>query len=103
MKKSIYKFLGIALLATSCSESNEPDNGSLDVKDTRFEAIASNYLENTVIITYTSLAYNAEQLVKDLETLRVSKNDAGVKKACESFLEARKWWERSEADRKSVV
>lgn len=97
MKKSIYTFLGIALLATSCSESNEPDNGGLDAKDTRFEAIASNYLDNTVIITYSSLADNAEQLVKDLEALRVSKSDAGVKKACESFLEARKWWERSEA------
>ncbi len=84
-----------AMAFASCSEKDAPEIITND--DATFEAIASNYLDNTVIITYKNLADKAEQLVEDLEALKTNKTDARVDKACESFLEARQWWERSEA------
>lgn len=66
-------------------------------RDARYEAIANQYLNNTVIVTYRNLADNAEKLVDDLKELRDDKTDANVQKACTSFLEARAWWEKSEA------
>lgn len=88
--------IAATLLLASCSD-NEPDTPTTDPKDKTFEAIAKQYLDNTVNITYANLADNAEQLVKDLEAVKASKTDANVKKACETFLQARMWWERSEA------
>ena len=52
---------------------------------------------DTVYVTYKNLADETEQLVKDLQALKSSKTDANVKATCETFLEARAWWEKSEA------
>ena len=54
-------------------------------------------LDHTVYVTYKNLADETEQLVKDLQALKSSKTDANVKATCETFLEARAWWEKSEA------
>lgn len=96
MKKTFYIFTAAALLMTSCSDSDTPVDPT-NTKDETFAKIASQYVDHTVIATYSRLAECAEQLVEDLETLRNDKTDANVKKACESFLEARAWWEKSEA------
>lgn len=90
--------LCLALTMTSCSDSdNEPSDNVQSEKDRAFEQIARQYLDNTVIVTYSNMADNAARLVTDLKTLESSKSDADVRKACESFLEAREWWEKSEA------
>lgn len=86
----------LMLGAASCSDSDDPQPVD-NAKDTEFAAIADQYLDNTVGITYTNLAANAEQLVLDLAAVQDSKTDANVLKACETFLEARAWWEKSEA------
>ena len=83
---------------SACSDNDDPtpDTGTSET-DAKFEAIAKQYLDHTVYVTYKNLADETEQLVKDLQALKSSKTDANVKATCETFLEARAWWEKSEA------
>ena len=83
--------------ASSCSDSDEPTPVPGDGRDEVYSAIVDQYLDNTVGITYTNLAAKTELLVEKLKSLRDSKTDANVKEACDVFLDARAWWERSEA------
>jgi len=92
--------LGMVLALPACSDddggtgNNEPE---VSAKDRTFEAIATQYLDNTVIPTYAALADEAAVLVEDLKTLRASRTDANVRRVCGTFLTARAWWEKSEA------
>ena len=60
-------------------------------------AILEQYVNNTISPTYRNLATNAEQLVMDLQALRADKSQSNLNHACETFLTARAWWEKSEA------
>ena len=97
MGKKFLAAIAAGLLLASCSGNDAPEAPDANEKDATFSAIAKQYLDNTVNVTYRSLADNAEQLVTDLQSIKDNKTDANVRKACETFLEARKWWERSEA------
>lgn len=97
MKKKFYLIATAALLLTSCSDSEKTPVNPSDAKEEAYAKIAEQYVDNTVIATYSRLADCAEQLVADLEKLRDEKNDANVEAACRTFLEARAWWEKSEA------
>ena len=97
MIRKFLPFAAVAIMTVSCSDNDAPDTPAANGKDATFEAIARQYLANTVNVTYSNLADNAEQLVEDLKHVQADKSDANIRKACESFLEARKWWERSEA------
>lgn len=99
----IIKFPMLALTAAamtlgfaSCSDNNDPTPDDSSAKDAKFEAIAKQYLANTVNITYQNLADKTELLVDQLKALRTDKTDANVRTACKTFLEARAWWEKSE-------
>lgn len=103
--KSLLKFPLLVAVATmmscsfsACSDNDDPtpDTGTSET-DAKFEAIAKQYLDHTVYVTYKNLADETEQLVKDLQALKSSKTDANVKATRETFLEARAWWEKSEA------
>lgn len=103
--KSLLKIPLLVAVATmmtcsfsACSDNDDPtpDTGTSET-DAKFEAIAKQYLDHTVYVTYKNLADETEQLVKDLQALKNSKTDANVKATCETFLEARAWWEKSEA------
>ena len=103
--KSLLKIPLLVAVATmmtcsfsACSDNDDPtpDTGTSET-DAKFEAIAKQYLDHTVYVTYKNLAAEPEQLVKDLQALKSSKTDANVKATCETFLEARAWWEKSEA------
>ena len=92
--KSLLKIPLLVAVATmmtcsfsACSDNDDPtpDTGTSET-DAKFEAIAKQYLDHTVYVTYKNLADETEQLVKDLQALKSSKTDANVK-----------------ADRKSVV
>lgn len=92
--------LALAVGSASCSDNNEPtDPGTqaASMRDMAYEAVAKQYLDNTVIITYKNLADNATELVENLKAVKAAKTDANVRKACETFLAARSWWEKSEA------
>lgn len=86
----------LSLVFASCSD-DDPETPTDNTKDKQFEAIAKQYLDHTVNVTYGHLADETEQLVKDLEALRAEKTDANVATVCKTFLEARAWWEKSEA------
>ena len=60
-------------------------------------AILEQYVNHTIAPTYSNLAAYSEQLVTDLQTLRAERTQANVNRACETFLNARAWWEKSEA------
>jgi len=86
----------LAFSFNSCkknSKTTEPTTDTDAVKVT----IINQFLDHTVSPTYTKLAFFTDELVNDLKTLKSDMTQANVDKACESFLEARKWWEMSEA------
>lgn len=96
--KNAALFAATAFLAvsfTSCNKDPQDinDEANIETKD----AIIKQYLNHTVFPTYGNLATNAETLVSDLKTLKTNKTQANLEKACASFLEARHWWEMSEA------
>lgn len=54
-------------------------------------------MNHTIAPTYTNLANYSEQLVTELQAFRTSRSQSDLNKACETFLSARAWWEKSEA------
>ena len=84
---------------SACSDDDDPDGGDTELseKDKRYQAIADQFTKNTVIVTYTGLADQTEALVEKLKALKTEKTDDNVKSVCETFLNARAWWEKSEA------
>ena len=77
---------------TSCDNDDNNDHVGTFGESTLKEVNAS-YVENTIVATYRNLADYNKQLVADLNAMS---NDAGVKKACETWRQSRKWWEFSE-------
>ena len=65
-------------------------------KETK-EAIVKQYLNQTVYPTYGKLAEESQNLVDNLNALKENKTQSNLNQATVSFLEARKWWEMSEA------
>ncbi len=80
---------------SSCNKDPQPTTE--EVNKAQKEAIVKQYLNHTVYPTYTSLAEKTEKLVENLETLKANKTQANVNAATVTFLEARHWWELSEA------
>ena len=99
MKKILY-LTAASLVMTSlaaCDQNSGDDLDPVNGDDARFMAIADRFVNHTVIPTYTSLSDYTEQLVKDLETLKKDVTQENIDKACETFLTARAYWEKSEA------
>lgn len=84
---------------SACSDDDTPSEEGTTMleKDKTYKAIAEQFTSNTVNITYKHLADNTETLVEKLKTLKADKTQDNVKAACDVFLEARAWWEKSEA------
>ena len=99
MKRILKSILTMVVVATTISlASCEKDNNSSSAGATgNAPVIAQQFVEKTVRPTYTNLAAKAEELVTKLETLKATPTDANVSAACEVFLQARSWWEKSEA------
>ena len=99
MKRTIKTKLLIALLGllamsvTSCGKDDVVEEKNKETK----EAIVKQYLNQTVYPTYGNLATEAQNLVDRLEALKENKTQANLDQATVNFLEARKWWEKSEA------
>jgi len=85
--------VAISLLGLFSCNKNEVD----DVNETVMAGVAQQYVEHTVVPTYTQLAAATEQLVVDLRQLKSNPSQAAVETACTTFLTARAWWEKSEA------
>ena len=80
---------------SSCNKDPQ-ENGEEANKATK-EAIVKQYLNHTVYPTYANLANEADRLVENLETLKANKTQANVNASTSTFIEARHWWEMSEA------
>lgn len=99
MTKKIYHKLAVALMAVAllCSLSACTDETKEDSHAALKQNILKQYVSHVISPTYSQLAAQAEQLVVDLQALRQQPTDGHVQAACATFLEARAWWEKSEA------
>ena len=83
----------VVLAFSSCGKDDIVEEKNKETK----EAIVKQYLNETVNPTYGNLAKEAQNLVDHLEALKANETQNNLNQATVSFLEARKWWERSEA------
>ena len=94
---------------TACSSDDDNNTtdpvtptGKTDAFAVASQAITENYLSNVVYPIYTNLANTTSELYDALNS-NLSKMRAGtltqsdINNACDKFLEARSWWECSEA------
>ena len=96
--KSAMLVAATALLVVSLGSCNkDPQDVNEEINKATKEAIVKQYLNHTVYPTYASLATEAENLVENLEALKANKTQANVNAAAATFIEARHWWEMSEA------
>ncbi|GAB6010516.1 imelysin family protein [Viscerimonas tarda] len=85
----------MAFVATSCSDS---DSDIFDTeKETALSQAIPQYVNNTVIATYKSLADETIDLHEALVALRADKTDENVQIAANEWIKARDYWELSEA------
>jgi len=87
----------ILLTVSLSSCDKDPQNNTEETNKATKEAIVKQYLNHTVYPTYTNLANEADKLVENLEALKADKTQANVNAATATFIEARHWWEMSEA------
>ena len=86
------------LLTVNFSSCNkDPQENGEEANKTTKESIVKQYLNHTVYPTYANLATEADKLVENLEALKENKTQTNVNAATATFLEARHWWEMSEA------
>ena len=85
----------LTVSVSSCKKDNQDASEEAN-KETK-EAIVKQYLNHTVYPTYTNLANETEKLVENLENLKANMTQANVNTAAANFLNARAWWEKSEA------
>jgi iron uptake system EfeUOB component EfeO/EfeM len=100
--KKVFKFAAVVaasiLLTVNFSSCNkDPQNNTEEANKAQKEAIVKQYLNHTVYPTYAQLAEKSDALVENLEALKSDMTQANVNAATATFLEARKWWEMSEA------
>ena len=100
--KKLFKSAAIVaasiLLTVNFSSCNkDPQNNNEEANKATKEAIVKQYLNHTVYPTYANLANEAEKLVENLEALKANKTQNNVNAAAATFIEARHWWEMSEA------
>ena len=92
MKKTIVAtVVAMSMFAVGCN------HGSGELVNEKQAAVIEQYVEHTVAPTYSNLASYTERLVDELKAFKSSGSQADLNKACETFLTARAWWEKSEA------
>lgn len=103
MKISRFIILGLsALLVSSCSDNDEPNPGDISQKEQTLQAATVDYVNHTVLPTYSAMA-DAAIRMRDLCHTIQEKYGAGslttndIKAAGDAWKEARKNWELSEA------
>ncbi|MCR5572014.1 MAG: hypothetical protein K6F42_07230 [Bacteroidales bacterium] len=101
MKKILKGMAFVALaaaLACACKPDNNGDN-AMSEEEKALKAVVEQYVPGVIYEIYGNLADETETLWKQLVALRdaSSPSQADIDKACATFLEAREWWEKSEA------
>ena len=95
LKKGVM-LLCLGMIFTACSKDDNktPNPTDLDANKT---AILRQYVNGVVVPTYKSLADNAIELSALCEQLKENPSQQLVEAACLKWIEARKYWELSEA------
>ncbi|MBR6919915.1 MAG: peptidase M75, partial [Bacteroidales bacterium] len=89
--------MGLAGGFSSCKKEKPDEPSGTGSYSEKMQAVADQFVNATVVPTYTKLAEASDRLVEAIATLKAAKTDANVSAACQIFLEAREWWEKSEA------
>ena len=86
-----------AMALTACN--NKEDLDVLSKEETALKAVIEQYVPNVIYDIYGNLADKTETLWEQLAALRDAGavSQADVDKACKTFLDAREYWEKSEA------
>lgn len=86
--------MGMASCSDDDNNGDDTDAGGGVIETSALKSMNAEYVDKTVVPTYRQLADYNKQLVADITAM---KDDATVKKACETWKQSRKWWEFSEA------
>lgn len=110
MRKFVYYaaalFVGMTMTTglTSCSDDDHNDDWKKDEnnKQTEMQAVIETYVDDVVYYTYGRLADASDELYDAIDGMRTSLaagtlTDEQIESACDVFLDARAWWEKSEA------
>lgn len=96
-------FAAAALTLGACSDDDSNGSGaaSLDPQEAALKAVVTDYVDNTVVPTYRGLA-DASMRLADIcdamcEAGPAGLTEAQVRSAGEAWIEARRYWELSEA------
>ena len=94
----LYLMLAVlpAGMFVACSDS-DPEEGIYSEKDEALLPIVEQYVNKTVIPTYTKLSDATIDLTEALAALQENKTDANVEAVSKAWKEARTHWELSEA------
>ena len=86
----------VAFSAASCSDDDDDNNGSSTESEMKELCAKANadFVNNTVIPTYTGLMNANEDL---LDAIEDPQSQSDIDKACEAWKTARQYWEWSEA------
>lgn len=93
LKQTLSAVMAIVLMG--CTVSCKKDKVADD--EAEMTAIAEQYVDHTIAPTYRNLASSAERLANELAALKADKTQDNLNQVCQTFLEARAWWEKSEA------
>ncbi len=97
MSSYIYKVLASACIfaAVACEDNLITESQ----QDKELKAAVEQYVPNVIYNIYGKLADSSEELYKQISALKASDTftQAQIDPICQTFLEARKWWEQSEA------
>lgn len=113
MKQLYCIALACGMTLASCSSSDEPKEGEIDVfnpqienlwngKDAKLWDVTYQYVNHMVYPAYNKLAESANQLFETTSAIKTrfnngDLNDTDIQAACEAFAQSRYYWERSEA------
>ena len=98
--KKVFKFImavALGVLVISC-EGNKINTG-LTAEEKAMKAAVEEYVPGVSYEIYGKLADETDNLYKQLSAMKGAANVSGsqVNAACATFLNARSWWEKSEA------
>ena len=96
MKKVV--IIAAALLAAvACNNKLNPEG--LTSQEKELKAAVEQYVPGVIYKIYGNLADSSQKLYEELSAMKTSSSytQAQIDQVCNTFLEARKWWEQSEA------
>lgn len=88
---------GLTLTFSACSDDDDNDTPSGSQLDAQKTAIIRQYVNGVVVPTYHSLASTALELSDLCQELKANSTQAKVQECCDKWIEARRYWELSEA------